>query len=123
MAKAEPLPRSTRLAIFLERLAAAPPASTASQAKSLLARILNEVEDEFSGIVFDPDMPLSDGRMYPPREDNRRNVHGRSDVVRYRSKAHNTYISNAGAIRIEDIEKGADVLDKAGKNGRTVGKI
>lgn len=61
--------------------------------------------------------------MYPPREDNRRVVHGRPDLVRYRSRAHNTYIGRAGAICIVDLNTNQAVLDKAGKDGRTVGKL
>jgi len=99
---------SERLASFFERLGAQPPAATHDEAFRLVADTLNAVEDEFSGAAYDPEKHLSDGRMYPPQEDSRRLVEGRKDVVRYRSRGHNTWISETwisenGAIRIEKI--------------------
>lgn len=59
-----------RLALVYQRLDAQPPASTAEDAYRNLANTLNEVEDEHSGIPFNPAAGLGyDGRMYPPRED------------------------------------------------------
>lgn len=59
-----------RLTLVYERLDALPTASTAEGAYRNLAHTLNEVEDEHSGIPFNPDAGLAyDGRMYPPRED------------------------------------------------------
>jgi hypothetical protein len=121
------VPRLTppeRLALFFERLGAQPPAATHDEAFRLVADTLNAVEDEFSGAAYDPEKHLSDGRMYPPQEDSRRLVEGRKDVVRYRSRGHNTWISENGAIRIEKIgSKGQPAvccLDKPGADGKTV---
>jgi hypothetical protein len=109
-----------RLAIFLERLSAAPIASSAEEALILLAATLNGVEDEFTSIPFDLSSSQSDGRMYPPLPDSAREVPGRADVTRYRSRAHNTWIAANGAILIASAAGGVPLLDKAGMNGRKV---
>ena len=112
--------RSERLKEFYRRLSSAPPASSEAEALGAIARILNEVEDELSGIPFDPGSPLNSGRMYPPQSDARRAHAIRSDLARYRSRGHNTYISSSGAIRIEEVN-GACQLEKPGADGNQVG--
>ena len=103
--------------MFFERLEAAPPASTADEALDLLANILNGVEDEHSGVENNPDAWEDDGRMYPPKEDNRRDVPDRPSLRRYRSAKHNTFIGLNGSIRIQDLS-GKVGLDKPGRDGR-----
>jgi len=103
--------------IFLERLATAKPASSAGRALALLAKNLNAVEDEHSGVQSNPKLWQADGRMYPPQEDNRRAVPGRRSLRRYRSAEHNTFIGLNGSIRIQDLD-GKVMLDKPGRNGR-----
>ena len=44
------VPRSFRLALFLERMAALPHATTLAEARGQLDVTLNAVEDEFSGV-------------------------------------------------------------------------
>jgi hypothetical protein len=61
-----------RLEKFYERLRDAPASSSRTEALALIARILNEVEDEMSGIPYNPRVyedrsAPTDGRMYPPR--------------------------------------------------------
>ncbi len=59
-----------RLSLLYHRLSALPPARTADEAFRQLAETLDQVEDEHSGVVRDPNPGLKfDGRMYPPRED------------------------------------------------------
>lgn len=111
--------KDERFAEFVKRLAAAPPASSAREAFLLLQETLIEVENELTNIPYAPDHWQSDGRMYPPQEDAARDVPERDDLVRYRSKAHNTYICTNGAIEIRD-EVGAVIFTKAGKDGRGV---
>ncbi len=114
------LSKRERIEEFLRRLERAEPAGSAAAAFALLSRILNEVENELSGIPFDPTKWQSDGRLYPPQEDHKRNVEGRSDLIRYRSARHNTFISVDGGIKIIDLESDQCVLNKPGLNGRTI---
>jgi hypothetical protein len=113
-----------RFALFLKRLMASAAATTQDEARTLLAETLNAVEDAFSGVAFDPDKHITDGRLYPPQDDSRRDVLGRNDVVRFRSRGHNTWIASNGAIRIEKIGKTGEpsvcCLDKPGADGMTV---
>jgi hypothetical protein len=108
--------RKERLKIFLARLEASSPASNADDALKLLSTILNAVEDEFSGIPFNPESWIDDGRMYPPTEKNRR-AEANPSLRRYRSARHNTYVGVNGSIRIEEVE-GVVCVDKAGLDGR-----
>jgi hypothetical protein len=111
------LSKGKRLKVFLEKLEAASPAISADEALALLAKTLNEVEDEHSGVEYNPDAWKDDGRMYPPREDNRREVSDRPSLRRYRSAKHNTFIGLNGSIRIQDLD-GKVMLDKPGQDGR-----
>jgi hypothetical protein len=108
--------KDERFALFLQRLVAATPASTAREAFELLSETLNEVEDELTDIPYQPGSFEMDGRMYPPQQDSVREAPGRSDVVRYRSRGHNTYIRDNGAIEIRDLA-GNLVFSKAASNG------
>jgi hypothetical protein len=74
------------------------------------------VEDELTGVPFDPAAWKTHDRMYPPQEDNRFAVPGRPDVARYRSRSHNTYIAENGAIEIWSVS-GELLFRKAGADG------
>jgi hypothetical protein len=114
--------RAERFSEFVRRLNEAPSASSADNALALLTSILNEVEDELAGVPYDPARWQTDGRLYPPQADSRRTVADRTDVVRYRSRAHNTYIAENGAIEIVAIS-GEVILRKTGADGRHVWDI
>jgi len=105
---------------FLRRLKQAPCVGSHDEAFDLLCRTLNKVEDELTDIPFQPDNWETDGRMYPPKDDNARDVSGRIDVIRYRHKAHSTFIRDNGAIEIQTVE-GAVLFEKPGSDGRGVG--
>ena len=111
--------KEARFAEFLERLAEAPAPATASEALNLIETILNQVEDERTTIPFAPENWQIDGRMYPPRADHRRQVPGEKGIVRYRSRGHNTFIQDNGAIKIQEIS-GKLVFAKAGADGRSI---
>jgi hypothetical protein len=111
--------KAQRLVEFLRRLRWAAPASDAEEAFELVARTLNAVEDELSGTPFDPSAWQTDGRLYPPQIDSQRLVPGRQDVTRYRSRSHNTFIAENGAIEIQAID-GVVLLSKVGADGETV---
>jgi hypothetical protein len=113
------LTKAERFLLFLSRLANAKAAATSLEAKWLLDQTLNGVEDEHSSIPFNPEGHQSDGRMYPPQEDSRRDVDWSTEVVRYRSRAHHTFIANNGAISIRTLD-GKVELDKPGADGRDV---
>lgn len=109
------LPKKERLKIFLERLDSAKAVGSADEALLLLRKTLNGVEDEFSGVIYDPELWKSDGRMYAPNEDNRRKADG--PFRRYRSRMHNTLVGENGSLKIIALD-GSVLLDKAGDDGR-----
>jgi hypothetical protein len=111
--------RAQRLAEFLRRLGASPAVPTAAAALDLIGATLNSVEDEMTTIPYDPDAWPTDGRMYPPRADARRDVAGRPDVARYRSRAHNTYVRSNGAFEVQGTS-GEVLVSRPGLDGRGV---
>lgn len=66
----DPLKLGERLALVYERLDQMPPPTTAQEAFDRLNTVLDQVEDEHSGVPKNPNPGLKfDGRMYSPRED------------------------------------------------------
>ena len=114
--------KEERLIEVFRRLDGLPPAANAKEIRSQLEATLNTVEDEMTEIPFDPDAWPTDGRMYPFRDDSMRDVPGRSDVKRYRSLAHNTFIANNGAIEVVRVFDEKVIFVKVGANGKGVGK-
>jgi len=90
------------------------------EALGVLSTTLNEVEDELAGILYNPERWQTDGRLYPPLPDSRRPVPGRPDVTRWRSKGHNTYIRENGAVEIVSVREGEIVFHAPGRDGRGV---
>jgi hypothetical protein len=111
--------KAARLQAFYARLAEVPAAKDADNAYELLSRVLTAVEDEMSGTPADPTQWKSDGRLYPPQDDNRTQVIDRPDIRRYRSLRHVTYIAANGAIEIATLRREV-VFRKAGADGRHV---
>jgi hypothetical protein len=107
-----------RLKLFYEGLSAAPRAASMDEAYSQICNILLRVEDAHSGISKGSGL-IVDGRMYPPMSDSRRPVPKRPDLIRYRSRKHNTYLSRSGAILIVSIE-GVTEFSKPGSDDKEI---
>ncbi len=94
-------PISQRLQEYFRRLTDAPPADSADEALSLVCDLLDQVEDELSGIPKQDPSPapnMSDGRMYPPLADYVNRHPGGSLTAR--SRAHTIEIGADGTITI-----------------------
>lgn len=115
-------PKNERFREFLRRLELATPTASGEGALELIASTLTSVEDELTDILADPDRWITDGRMYPPQADSRRDVPVHPQVLRYRSRAHNTFIAANGAIEIRDLADQV-LLRKAGADGKHVWKM
>jgi hypothetical protein len=111
--------KTERLAEFLARLSSLPRASDFDETYDQLCSTLNDVENDMTSIPYDPGNWQNDGRMYPLQRDNLRPVPGRSDVHRLRSRGHNTFIGDNGAITIEDLS-GKTLLSKPGADGTQI---
>jgi hypothetical protein len=117
------LPKKDRLELFFHRVREIEPAANHDEAMALLASTLNAIEDEFSGVPYNPDEPGTDGRMYAPKEIYRYPAWERSGIRCYRQVGHATFIADNGAIEIRPRKRGelADPsFEKAGKDGRKV---
>jgi hypothetical protein len=57
--------RAQRLQEIYRRLAQAPAAGSFTEMRRQLDDVLNEVEDELSGVAYDPRRWATDGRLYP----------------------------------------------------------
>jgi hypothetical protein len=80
---------------------------------------MNQVEDERTGIAYDPKLWRTDGRLYPPQRDMERRVKGRRGLRVFRSVSHRTYITRTGAIEIRTLD-GTPVFQKPGADGKGV---
>lgn len=120
----ERLSRKERLELFFQRLGESHHFQNLNEALDGLSQILNQVEDEFSGVPYQPDEHETDGRMYPPQADSVREVDGYPAVSRLRHKGHNTFISENGAIEIRvatvPTESAHLLFQKLGSNGKGV---
>ena len=114
--------RSERRRIFFERLMQSEPASTHEEGYDLLASTLNGVEDEMSGVRFDPANWMADGRMYPPLPDRllAPTVESTGRYFVYQNKRHRTIIGVNGAIKVVVGKATTVELNKPGRDGRTV---
>jgi hypothetical protein len=111
--------KQERLREFFRRLHLIPAAGSEAEALELISVILTGVEDDLTDIPADPSRWMTDGRMYPPQADSRRDVPESERVTRYRSRGHNTFIAENGAIEIRRLDGGV-LFRKAGRDGRNV---
>ena len=120
------LTKKERLDLFLQALKELPVAHDGEEAYQQVCDTLNRIEGENTDIPNRPELWQTDGRIYPPQKDSSRRIEGHSDVIRYRSKGHNTYIKDNGAIEIalNDPKKpyfqGEILLSKIGDDGHGV---
>lgn len=110
------LSKDERFKILLDRLEALPAAASLTEALDQISNVLNEVENEFTSIPFNPAAWKSDGRMYPPQVDSLRHTSS-PNVKRFRTRAHHVFISVDGAIRIVAVRNRESVFSKYGANG------
>jgi hypothetical protein len=117
------LGKAARLAEFFRRLERAPACSHLASAREQLEEIMNAVEDEFSGVPFNPDAQNAppDGRMYPPHDKYLRDS-GSSKVQLFAHVRHRTAFAANGAIKIT-LSDGTVAIDKPGQDGRTVDDV
>ena len=108
-----------RFEVFRKRLESAAPAASAAEALALLSNTLNAVEDDMTSIPYNATLPMDDGRMYPPQEDNAHTEGEFPGVARYRNARHNTRIDWYGGIRIDEV-RGKCVLNKPGRSGQKI---
>src|SRR5690242_629616 len=96
------LSKAERTAMFFKRLENAPLCSSAVEAFDLVCNTLNEIEDQFTSVPYNPANWESDGRLYPPGEDAKRSVPSHPEITRYRHRKHSTWIADNGAIKITE---------------------
>lgn len=114
--------RGQRFKLFLELLMSEAKSANMGEAKASLEWTLNEIEDQHSGVPYDPAKWESDGRMYPPQDDFLQKG-SNEDIAIYHSRGHRISFGRNGAIRIEvrsGPEKGKVVLDKFGQDGKAL---
>lgn len=110
-----PISIQERLQEYYRRLSDHPPVSSAPEALMLVINLLNEVEDELSGLprIDPPPSPSQpDGRMYPPLQDYIE--YNPDGSIWARSKAHNIKISADGSIQILNRRSQQIELEKPG---------
>ena len=73
-----------------------------------------------TSIPFNPELWQTDGRMYPPQADGIRAVERHPKVKRLRSRWHNTFLSENGAIEIQTAADAEVLFRKPGANGKGV---
>jgi hypothetical protein len=110
---AKPLPMSQRLNLVYEKLDSAYPATNPMEAMQQMNRVLDTVEDAYSGVPKNPAPSLkSDGRMYPVQSDNI--VVQPSGGITATSRRHVTTYGPDGSITVKVKETGQVVYQKKG---------
>ncbi len=117
------LSKTERLKLLYEYLSQCEPATDYDSALALISATLMEIEDQYSGVPYDPAEAGVDGRMYAPAERYRRAQWERLGVRCYWQVAHATFLADNGAIEVRPrvgANLGAISFEKAGKDGRKV---
>lgn len=115
--------KGERFRLFVQLLTSAAPARNGEEARQLLDTLLNQVEDEHSGVPYQPSNWRFDGRLYPPQDDAELKSPW-PDVRAFRTRGHYVLFAESGAVRIIEARRalgssdGKVVLDKPGSDGR-----
>jgi hypothetical protein len=114
--------KAERMNEFRARLDRAPSVATAEEAVALVNNMLDQVEDELSGIPYDPAAApqLATGRMYGPHASFASFWKDRPDITRYAHARHDTFIQDNGAILIRLRRPLTILLSKPGADGREI---
>lgn len=116
-------PRVQRLQEVYRRLAEVPAARTFAEMRGQLDDILNAVEDQLTGIPYDPSRWSTDGRLYPVQDDNVFEVEGHPRVTLLRARRNEIYIADNGSIEIRNAATGEVEFSKAGADGLGVWEL
>ncbi len=116
------VPKTERLQEVYRRLAAAPAAGTFAEMRRQLDDVLNAVEDELTGVPYDPRRWATDGRLYPVQDDNVFDVKGHPRVSLLRARRTAIYIGDNGSIEIRDAS-GMVEFSKQGADGLAVWEL
>jgi hypothetical protein len=113
-------PRDVRLAEFFRRLGRRGPFSSLDEAYLALVSVLEEVEDELTGVENEPTRWKFDGRLYPPQHDNWSRDPNHPHVTRMRTRGHNVFIADNGAIEVWEVLTGVVQFSMPGSDGMEV---
>lgn len=116
------VPKAQRLQEIYRRLAEAPAAGTFDEMRAQLADVVNAVEDELTGVPYDPANWRTDGRIYPVYDDNVFEVAGHPRVTLLRARKNLVYIGDNGSIEIRNAT-GQAVFRKPGRDGLGVWEL
>jgi len=112
--------KAERVAELIRRLEVSPAVGNAEDALRLVTTVLEEIEDQHSGVPNDPSSPMADERIWPPITKYHFAIEGRPDLDGYRQKGHETILGANGAIFIRTRKNAKVILNKAGQDGRKV---
>jgi hypothetical protein len=112
--------KGERIMELVRRLEASAAAAGAEAALHLVTTVLEQIEDEHSGVPNDPSSPMADERIWPPIARYHFAIDGRPDLDGYRQRGHETILGSNGAILIRTRRDVRIILDKAGQDGRKV---
>ena len=112
--------KGQRIAELVRRLEAAPAAGNAEDALRLVTMVLEEIEDQHSGVPNDPSSPMADERIWPPIAKYHFAIEGKPYLDGYRQRGHETIIGANSAIFIRTRRDARVILNKTGQDGRKV---
>lgn len=117
------VPRTERLREVYRRLGEAPAARSFDEMRRQLNDILNDVEDQLTGIPYQPHRWATDDRLYPVQDDNVYDVEGHRAVTLLRARRSAIYIGENGSIEIQGTASGEVHFSKPGADGRGVWEL